>query len=173
MGDTNLVPTFWTVHFNRLTSIQKFLRLLLLLVVLPSLVSILVLLASNMTLRTLPKMGAIWIVYSIPVVTSGFAWINFCQRYGVEHDRIPVMFAMGTTTVPILVAVGQASYVQFIGDLTFETWMAIVAYMLLFSFVAFLAALLIIARSPRWFSVLTLFAATWMLVLSVLFGMAT
>jgi hypothetical protein len=55
------------------------------------------------------------------------------------------LVAMGVTTVPILVTVGQASYIQLIGDLTFETWMAIVGLMLLFSFVAFLAALLITA----------------------------
>jgi hypothetical protein len=133
----------------------------------------LVLLASNVALRTLPKMGAVWTVYSVPLLISAFAWINLYQRYGAENDRFPVLLAMGATTVPILVALGQASYVQFVGDLTFETWMGIVGFMLLSSFVGFIAAFLITTRSPRWFSGLTLAAATWMLILSVLFGMAT
>lgn len=162
---------FWTADFKGLTASQKVLRLLVFLAVLPALVTVLVLLASRLTLQLLPKMAAVWIVYSIPLAASVFAWIGLCRHLSDDPDRVPKAAAMAVTTGAILVALAQATYVQFVSDSTLGTSGGVLGLMLLFSFIGFAMGLVTI-RLPRWFSVLGLAAATWMLVLSCLFGMA-
>jgi hypothetical protein len=140
--------TFWTGHFKSLTAIQKILRLLLFLVVLPLLVTVLALLASIIALRTLPKVEAVWFVYSIPALASVLAWIDLCRRVGDERQSFPVVVAVAVATASTLLGVGPATYLRLIGDMTFQTWRAVLGLMLLISFLGFIAGIILTARSP-------------------------
>jgi hypothetical protein len=165
-------PTFWTDYFVHLPSVQKFLRLVLFIVFFPLLISALVLLVSNVTLHTLPKMAALWVVYGFPALASAFGWRDLSRQYSVEDDGVAAGAALGLTTLVIMAGLAQAAYVQFIADISFDRWGFILGLMLMGSLVAFITSLFATTRSPRLFSVLTLASAIWMLTLSVLFGMA-
>jgi hypothetical protein len=164
----------WSPYFGGRTKLQKVLRVLVFISILLPLTFLLLLFINDVTTRVLGKgreFGVWWVLFGSPLIAELFGWLGLWQHRKSEPDLLAKSVAMLATTGAVLLAVGEIAYVQFVRDLSWQEGGGVVGWMLLLSLLGFVGGLFAL-RSPRWFSVLTLATAAWMLALSFLSGMA-
>lgn len=161
-------------YFGARSTVQKLVRVLGFVSGLLLLTFLLLSLIREVAIRILGKgrqFGVWWILFGLPLIATVFGWAGLWRNRKVERDLHTKGVALFATTGAVLLAIGEITYVQFVRDLSWQEGGGVCGWMLLLSLIGFIGGLFTV-RAPRWFSVLAVAIATWMLTLSFLLGMA-
>ncbi|MFI5089072.1 MAG: hypothetical protein ACHP7P_03320 [Terriglobales bacterium] len=157
--------------YGKLADWQKILLWSAFVIVLFMVTFLLISLIAATAFRVLSWAKSWCVLSSVPLAAVTLAWIGLYRHWSSEPDRLVKTIAMLMTTVAVLIGFGEAAYVRFVRDLTWEQGGGVWGYGLLFSLLGFISCLVTL-RVPRWFSVLALSASAWMLTLFFLEGIA-
>lgn len=158
----------WVPYFGARTKLQRTLLFLALISILLVLAFASVTLTFDTALRGFGKgkeFRAWWVVFGLPFFAATLSWVGLWQNRNREPDSGTKIVSMLLTTGAASLAVAEIAYVQFVRDLSWQEGGGIWGWTLLLSFLAFITALFTV-RAPRWYSVLTLGASAWMLIVS-------
>jgi hypothetical protein len=166
--------TILSPYFGGRTKLQKFLRVLLFIVLLIALMFALISLTYDATARVLGRsreFGAWWFLSAVPFIASSAAWVGMVRHRKLVPGLPTTIVGLLVTTAAVLLSLAEIGYVHFVRDLSWQEGGGIWGFTLLLSAFGFVSGLYAVT-APRWFSVLALATSTWMLVFSFLSGIA-
>ena len=110
--------------------------------------------------------AALWLWFGVPLPMAVIACAGLSRAWKTTTGRIEKLLAVGSTTIVALYACGALAYVEVIGPLPgFDYRIESLGFVL--AALAFTAGIVSL-RSLQWFSVMSLLASAWLLMLFLL-----